>query len=59
MATYKIYYKEDGKDVIEEITSSKNIIELDKQLGNKQTYRIDILEDPDEINTREALGYTR
>ena len=59
MATYKIYYKENGKDVIEEITSSKNIIELDKQLGNKQTYRIDILEDAEEINSDENLGYTR
>jgi hypothetical protein len=59
MAKYKIYYIEDGKDKIEEITSSKNIVELDQQLNNKQPSRIDILEDPDGINTDEALGYTR
>jgi len=59
MAKYKIYYIEDGKDKIEEITSSKNIIDIDKQFDNKQPSRIDILEDPDGINTDEALGYTR
>ena len=59
MAKYKIYYIEDGKDKTEEITSSKNIVELDQQLNNKKPYRMDILEDPDEINTDEALGYTR
>ena len=59
MAKYKIYYIEDGKDKNEEITSSKNIVELDQQLNNKQPSRIDILEDPDGINTDEALGYTR
>ena len=59
MAKYKIYYIEDGKDKIEEITSSKNIVELDQQLNNKQPYRMDIIEDPDGINTDEALGYTR
>jgi hypothetical protein len=59
MAKYKIYYIEDGKDKTEEITSSKNIVELDQQLNNKQPSRIDILEDPDGINTDEALGYTR
>jgi len=57
MAKYKIYYIEDGKDKTEEITSSKNIVELDQQLNNKQPYRIDILEDPDGINTDGALGY--
>ena len=59
MAKYKIYYIEDGKDKTEEITSSKNIVELDQQLNNKQPYRMDIIEDPDGINTDEALGYTR
>jgi len=59
MAKYKIYYIEDGKDKTEEITSSKNIIHIDKQFNNKKPHRIDILEDPDGINTREALGYTR
>ena len=59
MAKYKIYYIEDGKDKTEEITSSKNIIDIDKQFDNKQPSRIDILEDPDGINTDEALGYTR
>ncbi len=57
MAKYKIYYIEDGKDKTEEITSSKNIVELDQQLNNKKPYRMDILEDPDGINTDGALGY--
>ena len=30
-----------------------------KQFNNKKPHRIDILEDPDGIYTREALGYTR
>ena len=41
----------------EEITSSKNIIDIDKQFDNKQPSRIDIIEDPDGINTDEVLGY--
>ena len=57
MAKYKIYYTEEGVNKTEEITSSKNIIEIDKQFDNKQPSRIDIIEDPDGINTDEALGY--
>lgn len=57
MAKYKIYYTEEGVNKTEEITSSKNIIDIDKQFDNKQPSRIDIIEDPDGINTDEVLGY--
>ena len=59
MAKYKIYYTEEGVNKTEEITSSKNIIDIDKQFDNKQPSRIDIIEDLDGINTDEALGYPK
>ena len=58
MAKYKIYYTEDGVDKTEEYTSSTDIKGIHEEFG-KDIYRIDILEDAEEINSDEKLGYTR
>ena len=58
MAKYKIYYKEDGVDKTEEYTSSTDIKGIHEEFG-KDIHRIDILEDAEEINSDENLGYTR
>jgi len=57
MAKYKIYYKEDGVDKNEEYTSSTNIKGIHAEF-NKNIYRIDIIEDVEEINSNENLGYS-
>ena len=58
MAKYKIYYTEDGVDKTEEYTSSTDIKGIHEEFG-KDIHRIDILEDAEEINSDEKLGYTR
>ena len=58
MAKYKIYYTEAGVDKTEEYTSSTNIKGIHEEFG-KDINRIDILEDPDNINTDEAFGYPK
>ena len=62
MATYKMYY-DNGDGVIhnKEYVSEKNIDNvvdefMSKNLAVTIVVRIDILEDPDGINTNEALG---
>ena len=46
------------KKAFQELKECKTlIIDIDKQFDNKQPSRIDIIEDPDGINTDEALGY--
>ena len=64
MATYKFYYSVHGSSVIQqqEYISSYNILNVKehflKEIPNiDSVYRIDILADPDKINTDEALGY--
>ena len=65
MATYKFYYLTNENNSLEETYESpeniKNVeISFINYKGNIQSVkRIDILEDPDQINTDEALGYIR
>ena len=65
MATYRFYYLTNEKNYLEEnYESSENIKNVKSAFinykGNVMSIqRIDILEDPDEINTDEALGYIR
>jgi hypothetical protein len=63
-ATYKFYYSVLGKDVIQqkEYISSYNINQvrpyfLTETPNVVKVDRIDILADPDGLNTDEALGY--
>ena len=63
-ATYKFYYSVLGKDVIQqkEYISSYNINQvrpyfLSDTPNVTKVDRIDILADPDGLNTDEALGY--
>jgi len=63
MATYKFYYSTNEISSLEEnYTSSSNIKNVEQVFRNEkgnvvEVKRIDILADPDEINTDEALGY--
>ena len=65
MATYKFYYSTTEIASLEEnYESSENIKNVEtafrNEKGNVESIkRIDILADPDEINTDEALEYTR
>jgi len=65
MATYKFYFATTTDDNLEEdYTSNTNIIDVETEFkinkGNViKVTRIDILADPDLINTDEALGYER
>jgi hypothetical protein len=65
MATYKFYYLTNENNSLEENYESSENIENVKSVfinykGNiMSVQRIDILEDPDQINTDEALGYIR
>ena len=65
MATYKFYYSTmENPNIEEEYVSNYSIKEVDQvfkqEKGNVQSItRIDILADPDLINTDEALGYVR
>jgi len=65
MATYKFYFATTTDDNLEEnYTSNTNIIDVETEFkinkGNvTKVTRIDILADPDLINTDEALGYER
>ena len=65
MATYKFYYSTNEISSLEEnYESSENIKNVESvfrnEKGNVESIkRIDILADPDEINTDEALEYTR
>jgi hypothetical protein len=64
MATYKFYYLISGNNDVQqkEYVSSYNINQvkpyfLNDTLNVTKVDRIDILADPDGINTDEALGY--
>jgi hypothetical protein len=64
MATYKFYYLISGSNNVQEkeYVSSYNINQvkpyfLNDTLNVTKVDRIDILADPDGINTDEALGY--
>ena len=63
MATYKFYYSTNEISSLEETyTSSSNIKNVEQVFRNEKgnvvkVKRIDILADPDQINTDEALGY--
>ena len=65
MATYRFNYLTNENNSLEEnYESSENIKNVKSAFinykGNVMSIqRIDILEDPDEINTDEALGYVR
>ena len=65
MATYRFYFCTTDDDYLEEdYTSNTNIKDIDAEFkihkGNvTKITRIDILADPDNINTDEALGYER
>jgi hypothetical protein len=65
MATYRFNYLTNENNSLEEnYESSENIKNVKSAFinykGNLMSIqRIDILEDPDEINTDEALGYIR
>jgi hypothetical protein len=65
MATYRFNYLTNENNYLEEnYESSENIKNVKSAFinykGNVMSIqRIDILEDPDEINTDEALGYIR
>jgi len=65
MATYKFYYSTNEISSLEEnYESSENIKNVEtafrNEKGNVESIkRIDILADPNEINTDEALGYVR
>jgi hypothetical protein len=63
-ATYKFYYFVSGSDLYQqkEYISSYNILQVKPYFLNENPNvvtinRIDILADPDGINTDEALGY--
>ena len=63
MATYKFYYSTSTATSLEETyISSVNIKEVEQEFRSTKedvdnVSRIDILSDPDLINTDEALGY--
>ena len=63
MATYKFYYSTNEISSLEETyNSSSNIKDVEQVFRNEKgnvvkVKRIDILADPDQINTDEALGY--
>jgi hypothetical protein len=63
MATYKFYYSTNEISSLEEnYNSSSNIKDVEQVFRNEKgnvvkVKRIDILADPDQINTDEALGY--
>ena len=63
MATYKFYYSTNKETSLEEVyVSSVNIKEVEQEFRSikidvNQVTQIDILDDPDLINTDEALGY--
>jgi hypothetical protein len=63
MATYKFYYSTNEISSLEEnYNSSSNIKDVEKVFRNEKgnvvkVKRIDILADPDQINTDEALRY--
>lgn len=63
MATYKFYYSTNKETSLEEVyVSSVNIKEVEQEFRSikidvDQVTQIDILDDPDLINTDEALGY--
>lgn len=65
MATYKFYFSTTSEDNLEEeYVSNTNIKDIDTEFkinkGNvTKITRIDIIDDPDNINTDEALGYER
>ena len=65
MATYRFYYSTSSISSLEEnYTSSLNIKEVEQEFrsvkGDVDTVRrIDIVSDPDLINTDEALGFNR
>jgi hypothetical protein len=65
MATYKFYYSTSIISSLEEVyNSSVNIMKVRQEFksvkGDVDTItRIDILADPDLINTDEALGFNR
>jgi hypothetical protein len=65
MATYKLYYSTNEIASLEEnYESSENIKNVETAFRNdkgnvESITRIDIVADPDQINTDEALGYTR
>ena len=65
MATYRFYYSTNEIASLEEnFDSSQNIKNVETAFrsdkGNvDRIWRIDIISDPDQINTDEALGYTR
>ena len=63
MATYKFYYSTNEISSLEEnYNSNSNIKDVEQVFRNEKgnvvkVKRIDILADPDQINTDEALGY--
>ena len=63
MATYRFYYSTNEISSLEEnYNSSSNITNVEQVFRNEKgnvakVKRIDILADPDQINTDEALGY--
>ena len=63
MATYRFYYSTNEISSFEEnYNSSSNIKDVEQVFRNEKgnvvkVKRIDILADPDQINTDEALGY--
>ena len=65
MATYKFYYSTTEIASLEEnYESSENIKNVETAFRNdkgtvESITRIDIVADPDQINTDEALGYVR
>ena len=65
MATYRFYYLTNENNSLEEnYESSENIKNIEASFINYKgniasVKRIDILEDPDQINTDESLGYIR
>ncbi len=65
MAVYKFYYSTNEITSLEEnYISSSNIYNVEEVFRNEKgnvtlVKQIDILEDPDQINTDEALGITR
>ena len=65
MATYKFYYSTNEISSLEEnYNSSTNIKDVEQVFRNEKgnvvkVKRIDILADPDQINTDEALGIVR
>jgi len=65
MAIYKFYYSTNEISSLEEVyISNSNIKDVEQVFRNEKNNvdkvkRIDILEDPDKINTDEALGYIK